>query len=64
VGGWKREVVRSCHIVSEKVSVTLFDCGRSRRHNVEDWGWSHRSVTRWSGDRDVGWRCVQSAPCT
>jgi hypothetical protein len=114
VGGWKREVVRSCHIVSEKVSVTLFDCdksliyqclnlnlryfssfiftsvlfvesclliswcagdrcgitynaedhGRSRRHNIEDWGWLHRSVTRWPGDRDVGWRCVQSAPCT
>jgi hypothetical protein len=29
------------------------DCGRSRRPGVEDWGWSHRSGARWSGDRDV-----------
>jgi hypothetical protein len=30
------------------------DRGRSRRPGVEDWGWSHRSGTRWSGSREVG----------
>jgi hypothetical protein len=40
------------------------DCGMSRRPGVENRGWSHRSGTQWSGDREVGWRCVQSAPCT
>jgi hypothetical protein len=40
------------------------DRGRSRRPGAEDRGWSHRSDTQWSGDRDVGWRCVQSASCT
>jgi hypothetical protein len=40
------------------------DCGRSRRPGVEDQGWSHRSGTRWPGDREVGWRCVWSAPGT
>jgi hypothetical protein len=24
----------------------------------------HRSRTRWPDDREVGWRCVRSAPCT
>jgi hypothetical protein len=36
---------------------------RSRRPSVEDRGWSHRSGTRWSGDREVGWHCVRSVPC-
>jgi hypothetical protein len=36
---------------------------RSRRPGVEDRGWSHRSGTRWSGDQEVGWRRVWSAPC-
>jgi hypothetical protein len=27
---------------------------RSRRPGVEDQGWSHRSGTRWPGDRVVG----------
>jgi hypothetical protein len=40
------------------------DRGRSRRPGAEDQGWSHRSDTRWPGDREVGWRCVRSAPCT
>jgi hypothetical protein len=40
------------------------DRGRSRRPGAEDRGWSHRSGTQWSGDREVGWRCVRSAPCT
>jgi hypothetical protein len=40
------------------------DRGRSRRPGVEDRGWSHRSGTRWSDDREVRWRCVRSAPCT
>jgi hypothetical protein len=40
------------------------DHGRSRRPDAEDRGWSHRSGTRWSSDREVGWRCVRSAPCT
>jgi hypothetical protein len=38
--------------------------GRSRRPGAEDQGWSHRSGTRWPGDREVGWRHVRSAPCT
>jgi hypothetical protein len=40
------------------------DRDRSRRPGVEDRGWSHISGTRWPVDREVGWRCVQSAPCT
>jgi hypothetical protein len=31
------------------------DHGRSRRLGAEDRGWSHRSDTRWPGDREVGW---------
>jgi hypothetical protein len=38
------------------------DRGRSRRRGAEDWGWSHRSSTRWPGGREVGWRRVRSAP--
>jgi hypothetical protein len=38
--------------------------GRSRRSGAEDRGWSHRSSTQWPEDREVGWRRVQSAPCT
>jgi hypothetical protein len=38
--------------------------GRSRRPGAEDRRWSHRSGTRWLGDREVGWRRVRSAPCT
>jgi hypothetical protein len=30
------------------------DHGRSRRPSVENWGWSHRSGTRWPGGREVG----------
>jgi hypothetical protein len=30
------------------------DCGRSRRPSAEDRGWSHKSGTRWPGDREVG----------
>jgi hypothetical protein len=37
---------------------------RSRRPGVEDQGWSHSLGTRCPGDREVGWRCVRSAPCT
>jgi hypothetical protein len=40
------------------------DRGRSTRSGAEDWGWSHRSSTRWLGDREVGWRRVRSAPGT
>jgi hypothetical protein len=32
--------------------------GRSRRSGAEDRGWSHRSGTRWSDGREVGWRRV------
>jgi hypothetical protein len=39
------------------------DHDRSMRADVEDQRWSHRSGTRWSGDRGVGCRCVPSAPC-
>jgi hypothetical protein len=27
------------------------DCDRSRRPGAEDWGWSHKSFTRWPGSR-------------
>jgi hypothetical protein len=37
---------------------------RSRRHGAEGRGWLHRLGTRCPGDREVGWRCVQPAPCT
>jgi hypothetical protein len=40
------------------------DHGRSRRPGAEDQGWSHRSGTRWSDDREVGWRRVRSVLCT
>jgi hypothetical protein len=30
------------------------DRSRSRRPGAEDRGWSHRSGTRWSDDREVG----------
>jgi hypothetical protein len=40
------------------------DRGRSRRPGAEDRGWSHKSGTQWPGDREVGWRCVWSAPWT
>jgi hypothetical protein len=30
------------------------DHGRSRRPGAEDWGWSHRSGTRWPDDQEVG----------
>jgi hypothetical protein len=40
------------------------DRGRSRRPDAEDRRWSHRSDTRWPGGREVGWRCVRSAPET
>jgi hypothetical protein len=40
------------------------DRGRSWRLGAEDRGWSHRSVTRWPTNREVGWRRVRSAPCT
>jgi hypothetical protein len=36
------------------------DRGRSRRPSVEDRKWSHRSGTRWSGDREIGWCRVRS----
>jgi hypothetical protein len=49
---------------SAPCTVSDEDCCRSRRPNAEDHGWSHRSGTRWPGDREVGWRCVWSAPCT
>jgi hypothetical protein len=40
------------------------DHGRSRKPSAKDRGWSHKSSTRWPGDRDVGWRRVRSASCT
>jgi hypothetical protein len=40
------------------------DHGRSRRPGAENRGWSHRSGTRWLGDREVGWHRVRSALCT
>jgi hypothetical protein len=40
------------------------DCGRTRRPGAEDWGWSHKSGTRWPSGQEVGWRCVRSAPGT
>jgi Ni/Co efflux regulator RcnB len=45
------------------VDPVMAEC-RSRRHGVEDRGWSHRSGNRWPGDREVGWHRVRSTPCT
>jgi hypothetical protein len=33
------------------------DHGRSRRPGVEDWTWSHRLGTRWSGDAMCSLHC-------
>jgi hypothetical protein len=38
------------------------DRDRSRRPGAENRGWLHMLDTRWPGGRDVGWRCVRSAP--
>jgi hypothetical protein len=40
------------------------DRDMSRRPDAEDRGWSHRSGTRWSGDREIGWCRVRSTPGT
>jgi hypothetical protein len=40
------------------------DRDKSSRPGAEDHRWSHRSSTRWPGDRDVKWRCVRSTLCT
>jgi hypothetical protein len=40
------------------------DRGNSVRPSAEDRGWPHRLGTRWSGDREVGWRRVRFTPCT
>jgi hypothetical protein len=40
------------------------DRGRSMRPGVEDRGLSHRSGTRWSSGREVGWPRVRSTPGT
>jgi hypothetical protein len=40
------------------------DRRRSRRPGVKDRGWSHRSGTRWSSGRAVGWCRVRSASGT
>jgi hypothetical protein len=40
------------------------DYDRHRRPDVKDRGWSHMSDTQWPDDQDIGWCCVQSAPCT
>jgi hypothetical protein len=29
------------------------DHGKSRKPGVEDWGWSHRSDTRWSDNQAI-----------
>jgi hypothetical protein len=29
------------------------DRGGSRKLDAEDWGWSHRSGTRWADDQEV-----------
>jgi hypothetical protein len=39
------------------------DHGRTRRPGAEDRGWSHKLGTQWTGDREVGWCLVRSAPC-
>jgi hypothetical protein len=45
---------RCCMVCSDE------DHGRSRRPGAEDQRWLHRLSTQWPGDREVGWRCVQS----
>jgi hypothetical protein len=55
---------RGVHVTGAGMACVDEDRGGSRRPGVEDRGWSHRSGTRWPGDREVGWRCVRYAPCT
>jgi hypothetical protein len=40
------------------------DHGKSKRAGADDWGWSHKSGTRWPDGREVRWRRVRSAPGT
>jgi hypothetical protein len=40
------------------------DRDRSRRPDAKDRGWLHRLGTWWSGDREVGWCRIRSAPYT
>jgi hypothetical protein len=40
------------------------DCDRSRRPDVEDRKWSHRSGTRWPDGREIELCRVRSAPGT
>jgi hypothetical protein len=50
----------SCLLVSwcacDRCDMTCSDEDRDRsmRPSIEDRGWSHRSGTRWPGDREVG----------
>jgi hypothetical protein len=50
----------SCFLVSwcagdgRDMTGSVEDHGRNMRPGAEDWGWSHRSGTWWSNDREVG----------
>jgi hypothetical protein len=46
------------------MACSIEDHSRSKRPGVEVRGWSHRSGTRWLGDREVRWCHVRFAPCT
>jgi hypothetical protein len=62
--GELRLLVSGCACSRCDMAYSDEDRGKSRIPSAEDWGWSHRSGTRWSGGREVGWHRVRSAPGT
>jgi hypothetical protein len=61
--GESRLLVSWCEGGSCDMTCSDEDHNRSRRPGAEGREWSHRLGTRWSSDREIGWRCVRSAPC-
>jgi hypothetical protein len=63
---WKNHVClsRGVQVTGARVTNNDNDRGRSSRPGVEDMRWSHMSGTRWSDNREVGWRRVRYTSCT
>jgi hypothetical protein len=62
--GESRLLVSWCAGVKGSMARNNKDHGRSRRLGTANHEWSHKSSTRWSGGRELGWRHVRSAPGT